>query len=172
MNPTFPQRKRHRYPGYDYSQPGAYYFTIVSHSRDKLFGNIVDGKCEYNSFGKIVVTTWQGLAERYPYLLLDESVLMPNHFHGILFYTETRTNNGERIVEIIKVKPLGQIIGAFKTTTAKQINLLRGTPGASVWQADFYERIIRNDFELDSVRNYIQANPVRWESDLDDLENM
>jgi len=47
-----------------------------------------------------------------------------------------------------KIKPLGQLVGAFKTVSAKRINLLRGTSGLPVWQRDFYERVIRDEDEL------------------------
>lgn len=65
----------------------------------------------------------------------------------------------------VTVKPLGQLIGAFKTVSAKQINLARATPGAQVWQRDYYEHIIRNETEWERIHTYIQANPVAWESD-------
>jgi REP element-mobilizing transposase RayT len=60
---------------------------------------------------------------------------------------------------------LGQLIGAFKTVSAKHINLVRHTPGAPVWQRNYYEHIIRNEDEMDSIRRYILNNPIQWESD-------
>ncbi|MBU1650655.1 transposase, partial [bacterium] len=65
-------------------------------------------------------------------------------------------------------KDLGRIIGAFKTITTKGINQLYGISGQKIWQRNFYERIIRDNSELDSVRKYIQDNPMKW---LDDPEN-
>jgi putative transposase len=35
------------------------------------------------------------------------------------------------------------------------------------WQARFYERIIRNQKELERIQNYIVTNPSRWESEHD-----
>ena len=61
------------------------------------------------------------------------------------------------------IKPLGQLIGAFKTVSAKQINLARHTPGAPVWQRNYYEHIIRDGNELDAIRRYILNNPIQWE---------
>ena len=169
---TTPQRKRLRLPEYNYTQPGAYYVTMVTHFRKEIFGSVVNGECQYTPFGKIVISAWEELGQRFPYLLLDGWVLMPNHFHCILFYIETKDYSNASNVVSVKVKPLGQIIGMFKTTSAKQINLFRGTPGESVWQRNYYERIIRNDKELDQFRAYIQTNPFRWEQDHEGIENM
>jgi REP element-mobilizing transposase RayT len=57
------------------------------------------------------------------------------------------------------------LIGAFKTISTKQINALRGSPGAPLWQRNYYERIIRDENELDRIRCYIQDNPAAWDID-------
>jgi putative transposase len=62
-------------------------------------------------------------------------------------------------------KPVGRLIGAFKTVSAKHINLLRNTPGATVWQRNFWERIVRDAVEIDRVRAYIRDNPANWAAD-------
>jgi len=66
-----------------------------------------------------------------------------------------------------KRKSIGRLIGAFKTVSTKNINQLRSNVGTPVWQRNYYERIIRNESELDSIREYIQNNPAQWA--LDDL---
>ena len=60
---------------------------------------------------------------------------------------------------------LGAIVGNFKSVTARRVNRMRKTPGAPVWQRNYHERIIRNQRELDAVRQYIQDNPAQWEYD-------
>ncbi len=60
---------------------------------------------------------------------------------------------------------LGAIIAGFKSAATKRINSLRGTPGAPVWQRNYYEHIIRTDRVLDAVRRYIAYNPIRWHLD-------
>lgn len=67
--------------------------------------------------------------------------------------------------ENIKIKPLGQLIGAFKKVSAKQTNLLRSTPGTSVWQRNYYEHIIRDQSELADCVKYIYSNPGNWADD-------
>jgi REP element-mobilizing transposase RayT len=66
-----------------------------------------------------------------------------------------------------KRKPLGQLIGAFKTVSAKRINALRGTPAAPVWQRNYYEHVVRNERELRAIRRYIANNPLKWTLDRD-----
>lgn len=62
-------------------------------------------------------------------------------------------------------KSLGRLIGAFKTVSTKQINLLNQTPGAALWQRNYYEHVIRNDGDLQRIRDYICNNPLRWALD-------
>jgi len=69
-----------------------------------------------------------------------------------------------------KRKPLGRLIGAFKTVSTKEINLLRDTPGAVFWQRNYYEHIIRDERALEMIRRYIQRNPARWEWDTQNPE--
>ena len=64
-----------------------------------------------------------------------------------------------------KIKTLGQLIGAFKTVSAKKINQIRGTSGSPVWQRNYHEHIIRNHKDYEGIWNYIEANPANWMND-------
>ena len=70
-------------------------------------------------------------------------------------------------IQSINVTPgsLGAIIRAFKSATTRRINAARGTPGAAVWQRNYYERIVRDEIALERIRAYILANPLRWTLD-------
>jgi REP element-mobilizing transposase RayT len=105
----------------------------------------------------LVEKTWLTLPTHYSHLRLDAFCLMPDHLHGILQICETPD----------KDKPLSEILRAFKTFTARRINLLRKTPGQIVWQRNYYERIIRNEHEMAALRDYILNNPFGQEGDLD-----
>jgi REP element-mobilizing transposase RayT len=151
---------------YDYTQPGPYFVTTVTHGRENLFGNVLDGQIQLNEFGQIVADAWQWLGRQYPYLELSAAVVMPNHFHGIILIGDNSCRDGSRhAVTDGKIKPLGQLFGAFKTISAKRINLLRGAPGLPVWQRDFYERVIRDEDELARIHQYIIDNPANWQED-------
>ena len=88
---TYDLRKHHRrsirLKGYDYTQAGAYFVTIVTHDRECLFGEVVDGQMRLNPFGEIVREEWFRTAVVRPYVMLapDEFVVMPNHIHGIIW---------------------------------------------------------------------------------------
>ena len=66
---------------------------------------------------------------------------------------------------MLKEKPLGRLIGAFKTVSTKEINLMRGTPGVAFWQRSFYDHVIRSDHDLNRIRAYIRYNPLHWAFD-------
>ncbi len=157
-------RRSIRLKGYDYSQSGAYYITLVAQARLCLFGEIQDGSLLPSPYGLIVEATWHDLEKRYPYLTCDAWIVMPNHVHGILVYDEINQNKDVLAVDH-PIKPLGQIIGAFKTMSTKQINLQRGTPGAQVWQRNYYEHIIRSETDWKHIREYIAMNPLQWSTD-------
>ena len=85
-----------RLPGYDYSQPGAYFITIVTHNRQCLFGNIVDGEMRLNEYVELVKTEWQKTGIIRPNIVIDAFVVMPNHLHGILIITGNDDGRGSR----------------------------------------------------------------------------
>jgi REP element-mobilizing transposase RayT len=84
FDPKVHHRRSIRLQGYDYSQAGAYFVTIVAWQREMLFGEIMYGEILLNDFGKIVAEKWQWLEKQYEYVELSEWIVMPNHLHGIL----------------------------------------------------------------------------------------
>ena len=143
--------------------------TACSRQRRPLFGEVVNDQVRLSPLGVIVAKSWQWLSERYAYAFLDEWILMPNHLHGILILRDDITGagrGGSRAAPTkSRRKPLGELMGAFKTVSTKRINVLRGTPGAPVWQRGYYEHVIRSEAELNRARDYIVSNPVRWAMD-------
>ena len=162
-NPGLHRRRSIRLKGYDYAQSGAYFVTIVTQGRIPLFGEIMDGEMLFNVTGQSIADAWEWLATRYPHVALDGYVVMPNHLHGIVVIADTG-RGGSRTAPTGR-KPLGRLVAAFKTVTTKQLNLVQGTPGQLLWQRNFYERVIRNEDEMDRVREYIIDNPMQWEID-------
>jgi hypothetical protein len=65
---------------------------------------------------------------------------------------------------------LPTIVRSFKSATTRHINILRGTPGAPVWQRNYYEHIIRNEDALHRIRQYIATNPLRWHLDRENAD--
>ena len=117
-----------------------------------------------NPTGQWIADGWEWLAQQYPYVALDEYVVMPNHLHGVIVIADQPRRGGSRTAPTRR-KPLGRLIGAFKTVTTKRTNLSEGTPGQMLWQRNYYERVIRSADEMDRVRQYIVENPLSWETD-------
>jgi REP element-mobilizing transposase RayT len=173
-DPEIHHRRSIRLRRYDYSQPGSYYVTLCTQGKEHLFGQIVEGEMHRNEWGDHVARCWEWLGQQYPYIDLDEWTVMPNHLHGIIVITaptNTRliVGRGGSRTAPTKRKPLGRLVGAFKTVSTDDINQLRGTPARPLWQRDFYDHIIRNEDELNKIREYIRTNPLRWASDPDNL---
>ena len=172
-DPEKHQRRSIRLRGYDYTQAGAYFVTLCIRDGECILGNIVDGLVLLNDYGHIVDECWQWLCRQYPYVKLDEWVVMPDHLHGIIVILDDDTSRrgGSRTAPTTwKRKPLGRLIGAFKTVSTKQINIMRKIPGAQVWQRNYFERIVRNETELNRIRQYIIENPSNWESDEESMD--
>ena len=162
-------RKSIRLKGYDYRLPGAYFVTICTENMRKLFGSIVAGEMILNRFGIIAREELLKLQKTYPNLEIfnDEFVIMPNHIHTIFWITDVGAtepvaqNPEHRIIP----SSLGAIIGQYKSRVTKSINKHRRTPGRQVWQRNYYDRIIRNNKELLTIKKYINDNPDQWEED-------
>jgi REP element-mobilizing transposase RayT len=119
---------------------------------------------------------WKDLPDHYGQVLLDEFVAMPNHVHGIIILNDNTVGAGFKPAPTIdnhdiqhrnsfKHHGLPEIIRAFKTFSARRINQARNTPGIPVWQRNYYEHVIRNEEDLNKVREYISTNPAGWDKD-------
>ncbi|MFA6659144.1 MAG: transposase [Victivallaceae bacterium] len=163
-----------RLKGWDYSSPGHYFITICTKNRKCLFGEIKNGKMLPNQYGEILENCWNDLPNHYPNLKLDQFAVMPNHVHGIIIIE----NDNNTIVET-GLKPvstempditdrthgLSEFIRALKSFSARRINEQRQTPGITVWQTRFHDHIIRDENELNRIRQYIKNNPLNWDKD-------
>ena len=116
---------------------------------------------------------------RSPKISLDEYIVMPNHFHGIVIINDVgaqraapeqraapvRKNEYENDRPHVKSGSLGAIVRGFKSAVTRRINLLRNAPARSFWQRNYYDHIIRGEEDLENVRLYIQSNPYNWAED-------
>jgi putative transposase len=160
-------RRSIRLPGCDYTQPGAYFISICTYRQDFLFGEVVEGKMVLNEYGQAVEEERYATAQLRPYVELDAHVIMPNHFHGILWTVDEGRGTvhcaptWERFGKPVSGS-LPTIVRAFKSAVTRRINQIRGTPGAPIWQRNYFGHIVRNERALDAIRRYIQNNPARW----------
>jgi REP element-mobilizing transposase RayT len=163
--------------------------TTVIHGRESTLGTIVDGTMCLSKSGQIVHGAWVDLPRHYTHIQLDEFCIMPNHFHGIIIILDRDKSrrggsnlsakaslpegeiSGEGCSPAQETRPyrnrypLSEFIRAFKSFSARRINVLLKTPGLPVWQRNYYKHIIRDEDELGRIRQYIQENPLRWALD-------
>lgn len=174
-DPDVHHRQSTRSTGYNYSDPGAYFVTICTRNRECLFGEIVGGKVRLNEWGEIAQEEWFRSEQIRHEIRLkpNEFVVMPNHIHGIVWIRGNHAGATARLPLPPDVsnprgpvsRSLGAFLTGFKSAVTKQINQLRGTPGISVWQRNYFEHIIRNEEELSRIREYIISNPSNWRTD-------
>jgi REP element-mobilizing transposase RayT len=180
IKPTSHHRRSIRLPGYDYSQPGAYFITICTHQREHLFGEIVNGVINLNEFGLITREEWQKTALIRIEFELGEFVIMPNHVHGIIMIHESVGAYGNTPVGAYSRTPLltfnpatfyspsrtiGAMVRGYKSAVTTRINQKRDTPRMPVWQRNYWEHIIRDEQDLSNAHAYILNNPAQWETD-------
>ena len=178
FNPDKHHRRSIRLKGYDYSQAGAYFVTIVAYQRECLFGEVVDGKVRLNEFGVIAQKEWERTAIVRPNVELGTFIVMPNHVHGILIFTDDDANTVGATRRVAPTKTtlqsgsLGAVMGQFKSIVTKRINVLRDLSGIPVWQRNYYDCIIRDEREMDRIHRYIESNPSMWADDDENPANL
>lgn len=159
-------RRSIRLAGYDYAQPGAYFVTICTQGRECSLGKARDGSVDLSHHGEIVQRAWNSLPEHYPHVGVDAFVIMPNHIHGVIVLSEAMEDSGaQRTGRLSTRHGLPEIVRAFKSFSARRANELNATPGARVWQRNYYEHIIRDERELNLIREYVVNNPLGWDTD-------
>jgi REP element-mobilizing transposase RayT len=169
-NPETHHRRSIRLRGYDYSQAGAYFVTLCQVTKECIFGDIDNGVMWLNEHGEIVVDCWDEIPQHFPGVQLDAFMVMPNHAHGVLVLPGGQDAGLARARHASPLQGttspiLGTVIGAFKSAATRRINLLRGTPGEPVWLRNYFERVIRDEDELNKIREYITYNPSNWAQD-------
>ena len=174
-NPKIHHRESMRLKDYDYAQDGYYFVTICAENKIEYFGKIIDGKIVLNEIGKIVNQCWLEIPKHFPDVLLDEHIIMPNHIHGVIAIENNNCVVGNENFRSLrgwhgaKSRSLSSIIRGFKIGVTKwccQNNY------DFVWQKSFYDHVIRNEKSLDKIRKYIVENPLKWELDRNNPENL
>jgi REP element-mobilizing transposase RayT len=184
-------RRSIRMKGYDYSQAGGYYVTIVSYGREYLFGEVLDSEMRVNELGRILQEEWFRSARIRKEIRLfeEEFVVMPNHIHGIVWIdmdtvgadgvrpdVNTGANDGgahpagaSHAPLHRKPKSLGSFIAGFKASVTSRAG--HELNSGNIWQRNFYEHILRDQADYERIAGYILDNPLNWEQDEENPQN-
>ena len=164
---ALPKRKPIRVENYDYSTPGAYFITVCTANREKIFWSDRRGelcspadntntgdqrsplRVELSNLGNIVDAEIQKLNTIYDAVRVDKYCIMPDHIHFILS-VDTDENGRTQFAPTIS-----RVMKQFKGSITKQV-------GRPIWQKSFYEHGIRNQQDYDEIWAYIENNPLKY----------
>ena len=168
------KRKANRLQYYDYSSDGAYFVTVCTKNREKIFGDtlgediilpqsidetnivgedIILPQPLLSQLGKIVERAIIAIPEHYQNVRLLDYVVMPNHIHMVLLFSD---DIGRMISS--PTKSLSTIVGQFKRSASK-------AAGVPLWQRSFYDHVIRDEKDYLKIAEYIVTNPIKWADD-------
>jgi hypothetical protein len=111
QNLKYKIKKQFRYQGYDYSQNGFYFITICTKNRKMFFGNVKNEKIKLSDIGLIANKFWLEIPNHFPFVILDEYVIMPDHIHGIIKINNNPANVGTGHCPVLANNPANAITG-------------------------------------------------------------
>ena len=127
-----------------------------------------------NEFGEIARDLWVEIPIHFKKIGTDVFSVMPNHIHGILIIEEgmvgnayMRSHQRNAFMHSLQDKTkmlLPKIIQQYKSSVTRKINSMQKDSRFD-WQKSFYDHVIRSERSLESIREYIQNNPLKWDMD-------
>ncbi|MEH1783429.1 MAG: transposase [Nostoc sp.] len=180
-----------RLPAWSYVSNAGYFITICTNGKKCFFGEVVQGEMQRSLIGEIAHKLWYEIPNHFSHCQIDSFCVMPNHIHGILVINQIREedamnsrtqeedamNREEDAMNRVSTRG-GGVTGLFnpmlsKNSLSKIVRWYKGRCTFEInqiyegfgWQARFHDNIIRNEFALDQIRQYIINNPINWESD-------
>jgi len=182
-NPDIHHRRSIRLKNFDYASVGAYFVTISVQNRISLLGKISGSQIKLSEMGEIAKQCWLDMPGHLNNVELDEFVVMPNHIHGIIVLTNicrgvqlnaptqfnalAPTTSEPRHEHFSKISPMKKTLAVIIRTYKAAVTTICRQSGFCQfrWQRNYYEHIIRNDVEMNRIREYINNNAINWEDD-------
>ena len=150
-----PNRKNIRIGDYDYSTPGAYFITVCTANREKIFWNGVGAdiirpqNVPLSIIGNIVAQAICQIPNHYENVSVDKYCIMPDHIHLILRIEADRSGR------MISAPTVSTVVGSMKRWVSRQV-------GRPIWQKSFYDHAIRNQQDYDEIWQYIEKSPTKY----------
>ncbi|WP_282125481.1 transposase [Marinifilum flexuosum] len=173
-----------RLQNWNYSSNGKYFITICTCEMEHFFGKVANEKMLQNKIGELANRYWHEIPNHFPYVHLDEFIVMPNHIHGILviddpYYrdssddinvqtrhclvsNQSKQNPGRKRFQNQGNNTISSIIGSYKSIVSKDAHKINPK---FEWHTHFYDHIIKDQKALQRIRNYIKYNPKNWKED-------
>ncbi|HEY8098434.1 MAG TPA: transposase [Methylobacter sp.] len=177
-----------RLKNWDYGSNAPYFVTICTGNKISYFGNIQEGQMHLSDLGQLANKYWLEIENKFPFVVLDHFVVMPNHIHGIINISRDaiyRVSNSAENTDAIKdainrVSTDGRIGGItgnnnpmLHQNLPRFIHWYKGRCTFEMreiytnfsWQPRYHEHVIRNEESYLKISEYIQNNPLRWLED-------
>ena len=149
-----PVRKANRLETFDYSTPAYYFVTVCTLDRKPLLSRVTNADESHRArviltnLGKETENAIHSISKAYPGVGVEKYVIMPNHFHVILSFSASCEN----------LPNLSRVVQQTKRLVSKKA-------GFPVWQSHFYDHVIRDEADFQSIWTYIDNNPTKWSLD-------
>jgi REP element-mobilizing transposase RayT len=173
-----------RWAAWDYAGNAAYFITLCTAHREHCFGVIANGAMTLTPLGQAAVDCWHEIPAHFPFVVLDEFGVMPNHVHGIVVINKPTTGGvgmqnvveTQHVVETQNFASLRNASNRFGPQSQNLASIVRGykigvTKCARqnnfpfAWQDRYHDHVIRDEGEYHRIRQYICENPQRWTDD-------
>ncbi|MGZ2369444.1 transposase [Ancylomarina sp. YFZ004] len=178
--------KSARLQNWDYSWYALYYVTICTQNKEFYFGDIAKREMVLSAIGKIAKKYWHEIPQHYPFVELDEFVVMPNHIHGIIIINNPNVinSNDGNAINLDKRDAINRVCTGGGGITGNKNPMLsdglskiirwykgrvsfesRKIHADFAWHTRFWDHIIRDDDDFLRIKEYIHDNPLKWKTD-------
>ncbi len=161
--PGIPRRKSHRLESDLYNLPGAYFIPICTHLRRSTFARFHALKLVLTPLGRLADDRWQAIPGHHQAVKLDWYVVMPNHIHGILILLPSDLDRPESV---------SNVINQYKSSVTRSARRPGIADHNPIWQTRFWDHIVRDEEDLNRIREYIRDNPVKWHLDRENKDRV
>ena len=179
-----------RLKNWDYGSNAPYFVTICTDNKICYFGDVKEGEMYLSDLGQLANKYWLEMEKKFPFVVLDHFIVMPNHVHGIInidkplsdgrdaiYRVSNNADNPDAINRVSTVRKIGGVTGSnnpmLHENLSRFMNWYKGRCTFEMrkintkfsWQPRFHEHVIRNEEDYLKIAEYIQNNPCKWQED-------